>query len=280
MRASKDEKKKEVTIEENNLLGTLNELNNSRLALFNTNAQHEQLKKSLDEIDSIIEKKNSEISILEKRIAEFDKVLKDKEKESIDIDVKIADNKKILVAKNYEIADIGVSIKKLTEEYTKLNKDIISNHQTIKQATISEMEYLTESKSSLALSVDEINKRISSANILFAEVTTLVEDKKKELEKICSDVEIAKTNQSIVHDKISDYDKALSDVVSKIDLKNTELIKLTKEFDETNLKVSSVQEELSHLVKSKIEFITKKGELDQREEYLKAKYQEAGISWA
>lgn len=153
----------------------------------------------------------------------------------------------------------------LLEEIHKLNSDL-SN--------------LDIKKDNLSKDIIKLEGKVSEFNNNISELSSNIDNLNKDKEKIIN------SNQQLVEETFIKLKNLEKESENQLDLVNKEKVNKLKDLEQTKnelddfkFKLESIKEEYQKILNTIAVFISKKNEVDRREESLKRKYQEAGFSW-
>ena len=207
---------------------------------------------TIENLNMIKEKLNSEILDLENKVSEGKNVLS-----IIQSDIKIRkdykvklelDNESEIVSKNNEISELSNDISILLDTILKIK---------------SNMNNLSEQEKIIKNEVDSLNSKSISLNVEILSLTNSINSKKIELSNINS--ELLKINT------------LLPTVTKQLEEVKTELVDLTKQRDSIKIEIDKDLILHDNYVKERISLVKVQDSLIQKEGLLRYKYEKAGL---
>lgn len=256
-----------------------NTINKDRAILKGIEDGIKEKNKEIEELDKIIEQKNDEIASLdgtkEKAEGEYWAI-----RDNLKAEIKKLNESKKKDEEKYQIMveELSNDVKVLTNRKEELKLSINGMEDEIRKIK-------ADKDNEIALrdrEVREVKEKLDGFNLLFdaqdgeyRKVAREIEDMKKELEKKDElNNEIAKLDRVI-----DEKGKKLVEVRDEIIEGENKLEEIRKEIKELEDKKMDVAGEVADYVKKKLELKDRKDALDEKEKYLRRRFEEAGIQF-
>lgn len=239
----------------------------------------DEIKKLKDELEKITIEFSSEKKEVEKKEVELDRIIIDLEKELSDKNTSLENIKKMISSEEDNLLSVKNKIFSEMTEGKRLNDD---TEKKMKEKIKELNSEITFKENELL----ELEHKTSTTNLQ-------LENSTKKLQTVLSELEMREIELDSIHSIITNFGAEKEKNLEKIDeLKNTiielnesikgnefELLEIKKQVDVAKSELFDIEKEKSDFIKAKFDFAKQKEDLQMKEEFIKEKYQQAGINY-
>jgi chromosome segregation protein len=245
----------------------------------NNQKSKDDIKKIEDELEKITIKFNSESEMISKKESELDLIISGLEKEISDKNVTLNNIKKAvqieednLISTKDKLFNEISSNKKIIADDEKKSKEILDGIKFEISSKSNELDKLKHEISTNEIVLDGINKKIESSK-------TELDILEIELESVHSIISNFGAEKEKYSEQINEMKDTIIELGEGIKSYEFELSEIKKEVNNAKSELFEIEKEKSDFIKAKFDLARQKEELQMKEEFIKDKYQQAGINY-